>query len=184
MMQNEKQIIRERIITLLRNQEKEKRLSKSLAILGKFFQLQEFNNSLTILFYAAFAGEVDTFEMIKRALNLGKKICLPKIVEDKKDIIPTLVDDLKNGLENGHYGIKQTKNSKILDMKNIDMIVVPGIAFDKNNNRLGRGGGYYDRFLKRAPLDIPTIGLAFDFQIVDNLPLNEYDVSVNRVLTN
>ena len=65
------------------------------------------------------------------------------------------------------------------------MVVVPGVAFDKKNNRLGRGKGYYDRFLKMLPFSTPTIGLAFDFQIVENLPVKEpHDVPVSQVIYN
>ena len=67
----------------------------------------------------------------------------------------------------------------------LDLVVVPGLAFDKRNNRLGRGQGYYDRFLKTLPRGVPTIGLAFDFQIVDTIPQRkEHDVAVDCVLVN
>jgi len=179
----QKQIIRERIITLLRNQEEEKRSAKSLVILNRLLKMQEFQNAVTVLFYYAFLGEVETIEMIKRAQQLGKRIGLPKIIKEKNIMYSTLAEDLNAGLEDGPYGIKQTKESKVLSFKDIDMIIVPGIAFDKNNNRLGRGGGYYDRFLKDIPANIPTVGLAFDFQIVDNLPTDKHDVPVHHVLT-
>ena len=65
------------------------------------------------------------------------------------------------------------------------MVIVPGLAFDKHNNRLGRGAGYYDRFLSTLPTDIPTVGLAFDFQIIDRLPQQkEHDIPVSHVLVN
>ena len=180
----EKQIIRERIITLLRNQEEEKRSAKSLVILNKLFKMQEFQNAETVLFYSAFSGEVETFEMIKRAQKLGKRIGLPKVIQEKNIMCPTLAEDFNAGLEDGPYGIKQTKDSKVLSFTDIDVVIVPGVAYDKKNNRLGRGGGYYDRFLKDSPAKLFTIGLAFDFQIVDNLPTDKHDVPVSHVLTN
>lgn len=145
--------------------------------------MQEFQNAVTVLFYSAFSGEVETFEMIKRAQKLGKRIGLPKVIQEKNIMYPTLAGDLNADLEDGPYGIKQTKESKVLSFKDIDMIIVPGVAFDKKKNRLGRGGGYYDRFLKDRPANIPTVGLAFDFQIVDNLPIDKHDVPVDHVLT-
>ena len=66
----------------------------------------------------------------------------------------------------------------------IDLSIIPGVAFDKKNHRLGRGAGYYDRFLSSLPRKIPSIGLAFDFQIVASFPLQEHDVPVSRVITN
>ena len=184
---NSKKLLRERILTLLRNQKEKERLNKSLAIGDKLFQMQEFQKAGTILFYASFDGEVETFEMMKRAQKLGKKIGLPKIMENERKIFPTSVMSLETDLEVGPYGIKQSKadSAKALENDCLDMVIVPGIAFDKKNNRLGRGGGYYDRFLGTLPSHIPTVGLAFDFQVVDYLSFqDEHDVPVSCVLAN
>jgi len=184
---NSKKLFRERILALLRNQKEEERLNKSLAIGNKLFQMQEFQKAETILFYMSFDGEVETFEMMKTAQKLGKTIGLPRIVENEKKIVPTSVASLEMDLEVGPYGIKQPKtdSSKALENDCLDMVIVPGIAFDKKNNRLGRGGGYYDRFLSTLPSHAATVGLAFDFQIVDSLSAKEeHDVPVSCVLTN
>jgi 5-formyltetrahydrofolate cyclo-ligase len=182
-----KKILRERILTLLRNQEEEERLIKSLAISNKLFQMVEFQKAETILFYASFDGEVETFEMMRQTQKLGKTIGLPSIIEDEKRIIPRAVASLDSDLETGPYGIQQPKTDQdsTLNESRCDMVIVPGVAFDKQNNRLGRGGGYYDRFLGSLPQNIFTVGLAFDFQIVDSLSFKEnHDVPVSCVLTN
>ena len=182
-----KKILRERILTLLRNQKEEERLIKSLAVGNKLFQMVEFQKAETILFYASFDGEVETFEMMREAQKLGKTIGLPGIMKDEKKIIPTYVASLESGLEIGPYGIQQPKTDRAqtLGEDRLDMVIVPGIAFDKQNNRLGRGGGYYDRFLESLPPSAVTVGLAFDFQIVDFLSSQEkYDIPVSCVLTN
>lgn len=187
MYNHSKKLLRERVLTLLRNQKEEERLIKSLAIKDKLFQMQAFQKAETVLFYASFDGEVETFEMMKEAEKLGKIIGLPGISRNNKQILPLAVASLETGLEVGLYGIKQPKvdQAKTLREDRLDMVVVPGVAFDKKNNRLGRGGGYYDRFLETLPAHIPTVGLAFDFQIVDALPSQEeHDVRVSRVLTN
>lgn len=160
---------------------------KSLAIQAKLFRMPAFQKAETILFYASFGGEVETFTMMSETQKLGKIIGLPKIAKNGKTITPFSVTSLKDGLEAGPYGIKQPKTDRgqTIDIHRLDMVIVPGVAFDKKNNRLGRGGGYYDRFLKTLPADVPTVGLAFDFQIVDDLPfLEEHDVSVTHVLSN
>jgi 5-formyltetrahydrofolate cyclo-ligase len=181
--ENSKEEIRERILTLLRNQEEEQRLKKSLRIGDKLFKMQEFHNATTILFYASFDGEVNTLEMIKKAKKLGKTIGLPRINKEKKEIIPTLCEYSVDDLENGPYGIKEPR-AKGARLKEIDVVIVPGVAFDQHKNRLGRGGGYYDRFLKSLPQDTPTIGLAFDFQIVEHLPCDTHDVCVSHLIVN
>ncbi len=182
-----KKEFRERILTLLRSQKEEKRLIKSLAIKGKLFQMQEFQRAKTILFYASFNGEVETFEMMKRAQMLGKTVGLPRTVVENNAIVPMRVESIEEDLTTGCYGIKEPKDvsGKTLNKECLDMVIVPGVAFDRKNNRLGRGGGYYDRFLTQLSSYVPTIGLAFDFQIVEFLSFQrKHDVSVSRVLTN
>jgi len=182
-----KESLRQKTLTLLRNQKEEDRLKKSRVIQTKLFQIREFKSAQIILFFASFDGEVDTFEMMIQAQQLGKRIGLPRIDKTCKAIIPTLVESLDRDLEHGPFAILQPKENKanVLNLESIDLAIVPGIAFDRNNNRLGRGGGYYDRFLSQLSSRIPTIGLAFDFQIVDDLPhLQKHDVSVSQVIYN
>ena len=178
--------LRKRILSLLRSQKEEDRLRKGRIIKEKLFAAEEFQKAKIILFYASFDGEVDTFEMMKHAQNLGKKIALPITLKDKKKIIPALVEDL-DSVDVGAYGIRQPniESSQILKVEDIDLAVVPGVAFDKKHNRLGRGQGYYDRFLKNIPSDVPTIGLAFDFQLIESLPHHSRrDIPVSNVIVN
>ena len=181
-----KQNLRERILTLLRNQKEEERLRKSSIILKKLFKLKAFTSAKLVLFYASFDGEVYTFEMIKKAQQLGKKIGLPKVNPVERSLVPVLVEDIEKDLKSGPYGIQEPKYLKRnqLDLENIDMVIVPGVAFDKSKNRLGRGGGYYDRFLRKLSPSVSTVALAFDFQIVERLPQEHHDVLVSYVLSN
>lgn len=158
-----------------------------MLIKHKLFGMPEFKKAKTILFYAPFDGEVDTFDMMFEAMKLGKKITLPKVFKEIKKLVPFLIGALDKDLEVGMYGIKEPKVDKnsALELEAIDMVVVPGVAFDKQHHRLGRGGGYYDRFLPTLSAHIPTVGLAFDFQVVERLPeLHRHDVPVAHLLTN
>ncbi len=149
--------------------------------------MPEFKRARAILFYASLDGEVETFNMMKQAQRLGKKIALPVIHKKEKKLVPFVVEDLNTEIIRGPYGIKQPdlKNCRLLEAKDIDLVVVPAVAFDKHNNRLGSGAGYYDRFLTTVPSQIPIFGLAFDFQIVDRLPHQQnHDVPVWRVIVN
>ena len=187
MQQVSKRTIRNKILNLLRSQKEEERLRKSKRIQEKLFSTPEFQSANTILFYASFDGEVETFNMMKQAQRLGKKIVLPSIIKDQKKMILSLVRDLEKELIDGPYGIKQPGFASLrpVDLKEIDLAIVPGVAFDKKNNRLGRGAGYYDRFLADLPLGIPTFGLAFDFQITPRLPHQKpHDIPVSRVIVN
>jgi len=183
---NLKNNLRQRILNILRSQKKEDILKKSKIIQEKLFAREEFQKAKVILFYASFDGEVETLEMMKQAQKLGKKIALPMILKEKKKLIPALIEDFDT-LVKGAYGIccPARESSCILDVEEIDLAIVPGVAFDKNNNRLGRGQGYYDRFLSELSDTIPTIGLAFDFQLVEKLPQQQkHDVPVKKVITN
>ena len=186
MLKDSKEAIRKEILTLLRNQKEEERLAKSKVIGAKLFELPEYKRARTILFYASFDGEVETFSMMAQAKKDQKTVCLPVIIKTKKQIIPTIVEDLENGLEIGPYGIKTPKeNSQSLQKEDLDLVVVPGVAFDRCNYRLGRGEGYYDRFLSCLPSKVSIVGLAFDFQIVESLPIhNELDIPVTQYLSN
>jgi 5-formyltetrahydrofolate cyclo-ligase len=124
--------------------------------------------------------------MIEQALALGKRIALPVVNKEEKRIVPVAVSNLQ-GLVQGAYGIPSPSacNATAVPLKEIDLVVVPGVVFDKKNNRLGRGAGYYDRFLQELPLTTPTVGLAFDIQMVDVIPgLEPHDRPVTQVLTN
>ncbi len=178
--------LRERFLESLRNQNQQDRLTKSRLIQRKLFGRPEFQAAQTILFYASFDGEVETFPMMQQATQLKKKIALPLIAKDSKHFIPTLVKDI-DSLSKGPYGIHQPLYARehVLDAGEIDLVIVPGLAFDKRHNRLGRGEGYYDRFLAGLPEDTPSLGLGFDFQLVDLLPhVEAHDITLTDVIVN
>ena len=176
---------REKFLKLLRSQKERDRILKSRVIRKKLFETPEFKRAHTILFYASFDGEVETFEMMRKALKLNKKIALPIVMRQSKKLIPSRINHLE-GLKKGPYGISEpVSNGDVIDSADIDLVVVPGVAFDKTNHRLGRGAGYYDRFLRKLPIGTPTVGIGFDFQLVERLPhLQSHDVPVSFVITN
>lgn len=186
MVHNTKQDVRQQILTLLKQQKEDDRLRKSARIREKLFQDPDFASSKTVLFYASFEGEVDTFDMMRQALADGKQVGLPRVNIQTKEIIPKRITRLEEDLEHGPYNIKQPRNDVAQDIsiQEIDLVVVPAVAFDRKGYRLGRGAGYYDRFLKNFPSEIPRIGLAFDFQILDDLPVENHDLPVTKVITN
>lgn len=185
MKRQTKSTIRSKVLKLLRNQKEEDRLRKSEAVRKKLFSLKEFKGAKTILFYAAFDGEVETFEMIKQAKKLKKIIALPTVIKAHRRLVPRLVRNLRSGLRRGAYGILEPRKDRCqpIDLSKLDLVLVPGIAFDRSNHRLGRGFGYYDRFLRRLPIGTPAVGLAFDFQLFRRLPdVQPHDVQLSRIV--
>ena len=159
--------------------------AKSDIIKGKLFNEEAFKNADVVMFYVSLKDEVNTLTMIDEAIKTGKKVCVPVILREEKRLIAGEIKDRAMDLEKQHFGIYQPKeaHAKEVPLHNIDLVVVPGIAFDKNNVRLGRGHGYYDRFLSGLPESTKTIGLAFDFQVVERLPKDSHDIPVWKTIT-
>ena len=176
-----KRQIRIKIISKLRNQKEEERLKKSKKILGEFFRLDRVKKAKRIMFYINFGFEVKTDSMIFKALKMGKEVSVPACSTKKCKIFPCKMG-LNEKVKKGPYGICEPVAQEIVPVSTLDVVVVPGIAFDEKGNRLGRGKGYYDRFLKRLPQKTYRVGLAFDFQILPSIPLSRHDLGVNKVL--
>jgi len=173
--------LRSKILFNLRKQKENQRLEKSRLIKNKLFRLKVFKKAKRIMFYLAYDGEVETKEMIKEAIKQGKIVAVPVCkVKDKKIIPCKIGPDTK--FKKGPYGIKEPSKMVPLSLKELDLVIVPGVAFDKSGMRLGRGKGYYDYFLQNLSEKTTTIGLAFDFQIVSCLPTLPHDMPVDRVL--
>jgi len=179
-----KENLRKLMLEKLKKQREELRKKRSLSIKDKLFRLKVFKEAKTILFYLALKPEVQTRTMIEEALKLGKKIAVPVCDIKAKEIKPCLLRTLENRhLKKGAYGISEPFLTRPIDPAKIDLCIVPGLAFDLSGNRLGRGLGYYDRFLSRLPESAHKIGLAFKFQVLKHLHFClPYDVRVDKVL--
>jgi 5-formyltetrahydrofolate cyclo-ligase len=175
-----KKIIRSKILARLKTHKEEDRNRKSKIIQKKLLRTLAFHRAKTIMFFNSLSGEVDTQEMIEQAHSLGKKIAVP-ITCGRGLIKPAL---LRRGMSMvcGRYGIREPATRRFISLRNIDLVIVPGVAFDKQGNRLGRGKGYYDAFLHKLPKTAISIGLAFDFQILPLVPTTPSDMRVNKVL--
>ncbi|MCM8795709.1 MAG: 5-formyltetrahydrofolate cyclo-ligase [Candidatus Omnitrophica bacterium] len=176
-----KKKIRSKILLVLKKQKEEDRRQKSRFIKEKLFKTKEFKSAKRIMFYISFDGEVDTEEMIDEARKLGKIVAVP-VCKGRGMIRPCLfLKDTR--LKRGPYGIPEPAIKRFIDSKSLNLVIVPAVAFTREGKRLGRGKGYYDNFLgKLKKYHIPTIGLAFDFQILPYLPTTKQDVSVERVI--
>ncbi|VVC02770.1 5-formyltetrahydrofolate cyclo-ligase family protein [Candidatus Burarchaeum australiense] len=154
---------------------------KSAAIMERLFGLKEFAEAKTILFYAAKKDEVQTRCMVQKALDQGKRVALPITVVEGKNLVLAEIRNLDR-LEAGAFGVPEPMDYVPVDPEDVDLVVVPGVAFDLHGDRLGHGMGYYDKLLKQIP-DAVFVGLAFEFQIVDDIPEEEHDVAVHKVVT-
>jgi len=181
----EKDKIRKEILAKLRSQGARERDLYSEAIKRRLFEDKDFQCAKTIMFYLSKDYEVNTWSMVEEALKLGKRVVVPVTDTQTKGLILSEITDLGNQLQQGPYGIYEPKKEckKIVHTKNIDMVIVPGVAFDKKKNRIGHGGGYFDRFLKNLPKTIPTVGLAFKFQVIERIKTLSWDIPVTKIIT-
>jgi len=175
-----KQDVRSRILLKIKTQKEEDRNRKSCILKNKLFRTLAFKRAKSVMFYIAFGGEVETKEMIEETHNSGKIVAVP-VCKTLRVIRPSIFHH-RLVLKKGLHGVKEPKIKRFMNLKDIDLVVVPGVAFDKKGNRLGRGKGCYDYFLKSLSPQTTTIGLAFDFQILPNIPITPQDTRVNKVL--
>jgi len=177
--------IRHEIKAKIKTQSELEKSRKSGIIKDRLFELEEFKRAKVVMFYVSLKDEVSTLSMIDDAAKTGKKICVPVILKEEKRLIAGEIKDRVKDLERQHFGIFQPMAGHVSEvpLENIDLVVVPGVAFDKNNMRLGRGHGYYDRFLSSLSDHTKTIGLAFDFQVVEHLPKDSHDIPVWKTIS-
>lgn len=174
----QKQTLRKKIKELKSQYSLSELLRKSELIFNLLDQLDEVKKANTILAYWSLDDEVYTHNWIKSNYK-QKKILLPAIFKNNLLIKP--FEGEENMISVPPFGIKEPKSTEITDLSIIDIIIVPGVAFDKIGYRLGRGKGYYDRFLTKTKAI--KIGICFDFQIVEKVPINQFDIKIDIIIT-
>ena len=147
-----------------------------------FLGSQCYLSARRIGFYAAFDNEVDTRFSFERALEDGKIAAFPKVIGRGEMVY--LQERHFEKMRPNKWGIPEPVNcSECVEIRELDLVVVPGVAFDKAGCRTGFGGGYYDRLLSRTGPQTLTVGFAFSFQVLDSLPCAEHDQKVKRIVT-
>lgn len=172
-------------ILIKRNNLKKKFIfDASKKIYRKLIKTEEFRKAKIIMFYVSKDNEVETWQMIKNVISIRKKICVPKIDKINHKLHPIMIKNICLDTKVGCFGIHEPipKANTAVPLEKIDLVITPGIAFDKKGYRLGWGKGYYDRFLEDLN-KIPKIGLAFDFQIIKDMPKDKHDVPMDMVIT-
>ena len=157
----------------------------SAKIEKKLFALSRFKTARTVMFYVTHRSEADTSNMIRRSLSIGKIVAVPKVQPGKNGkMLAVRIRSLEKDLERGIYGVFEPKleRCEVLTRKKIDLVLVPGLAFDVKGFRVGYGKGYYDKWLKSfSPKK--RIGLAFDFQLIKSVPKTKRDARVGLIVT-
>jgi len=152
----------------------------SARVVENFQKLPGFESAGTIALYMAIAGEVKLDALFPKCWKLGKRTCIPVFNTEAKiyemaEITP------ETPCFTGHYGIQEPFSPAVFPMEKVDFVAVPGVAFDRQGNRLGRGGGYYDRLLEG--FNGVSAAVAFDFQIFPEIPVEQHDRPVDGLVT-
>ena len=153
-------------------------------IYNKFISSDYYKKSKVIFIFVSFRSEVNTHKIIIKAIEDGKTICVPRIVSKEQGMKVYRIKGLEE-LETGYYGVLEpSEKCEEISIKDIDLVIMPGAAFDRNGGRLGYGGGFYDRFLSKAQENLKKIALAYEFQILESVPMEGTDIRIDDVITN
>lgn len=141
-------------------------------------RIKKEENCKTVLLYHSLPDEVNTHTLIDQAAQIGYKVLLPTVVGNDLELHEYTGSAALRA--SATYGIQESTGSLFTDYPSIDLAIIPGMAFTKDGRRLGRGKGYYDRLLPM--LNCPLVGLAFPFQMLDYIPCEEHDISMDEVI--
>lgn len=180
-----KKEFRKKVINLRKEKDKDFIKYNSDIITEKLLQLDCVQNAKTIMLYLDFNNEVATDNLINELIKLGKTVASPITLKEERKLIPSQITDLENGIQYGAYNIREPKPecSPAINIKDLDVVIVPAVAYDKNCYRLGYGGGFYDRFLENLRKDAVTVGIAFDLQIFNEVPKEDHDAQLDYIVT-
>lgn len=173
-----KQELRQVIRARKRAMTEEDILRRSEILAEKFARSNAYRAAKTIYGYLPYNQEVRTVPMLRRALEEGKRVAVPKVYGDDMKFI--YLDDLSQ-VAKGYAGIPEPVADGPVAQDGTALVLMPGLAFDRAGHRIGYGGGFYDKFLAREPHH-PTVALCYDFQVMDRLETEEFDIPVDLVI--
>jgi 5-formyltetrahydrofolate cyclo-ligase len=175
--------LRQELTQKRKNLSKNEVLEKSDKIKKRLFETDEFKQASNIVFYVSYDNEVYTHEMIKECITNKKNVVVPMCDKEERCLILSKLDSWDD-LETGSYGILEPRKDKVKEflIDKVDLIIVPGLGFDKSGHRIGHGKGYYDGLLKNSRNAL-HIGLAFESQIIKKIPIEVHDLPVHIIVT-
>lgn len=179
-----KRLLRERMRARLDGMNANERRDASIAACGRIEALPEFAAADAVLLYLPLPGELDCLSLLESAFAASRIVCVPHVDWVGRAMQPVRLRAPDAGdLIIDRHGVRMPRTIEPVAVERLGCVVVPGLAFDERCRRLGRGGGFYDRFLPRLAGAIPAIGLAFECQVVSQLPAAPHDAGVAMVAT-
>jgi 5-formyltetrahydrofolate cyclo-ligase len=156
---------------------------KSRKACQNLVSIPQFQSASTVMMFLSLPHEVDTSEAILNAWQLGKAVAVPKVSWQQRHMIAVKINSLETGISTEASGLQNPTAGAPVAFEEIDLVVTPGLGFDKKGNRLGRGGSYYDRFFANTELKASRCGFGFAEQLVETIPVAEHDEPVDILVT-
>ncbi|MCK4851114.1 MAG: 5-formyltetrahydrofolate cyclo-ligase [Phycisphaerae bacterium] len=145
--------------------------------------LPEFRRAATVMAYIPLPDELDISPALQAAWEQGKVVVMPRIIWEEHELRPIVTHNLEEDLTASRHGLREPAGSEELSLSKIDLAIVPAVGFDRRGHRMGRGGGFYDRFLAQPQLRASTVGITFEKQILKELPILSHDRRVQMIVT-
>jgi 5-formyltetrahydrofolate cyclo-ligase len=161
----------------------EERIEKSRRICGFVLDSEPFHSASAVMLFLSLPHEVDTTALILAAWQRDKTVVVPKVSWEQRHMIPVEITSLETGLQEDRMGLRNPISGTPVPYEDIDLVVTPGLGFDRQGHRLGRGGSYYDRFFLLHNVKAAKWGVGFSEQLCPDVPHEEHDVPMDVVVT-
>lgn len=177
-----KKELRKKVLNIRNQMSEEDVKNNSQEIMNKIINLSIYKQSKAVFIYMSFKNEVITSELIKKMFKDKKKVVIPYTDMVNTLLIPSEIKD-ENDLVLNPFGYYEPREIIKFPVEKIDLVIVPGVVFDNNLNRIGYGKGYYDRILSAVRPDVKKVAIAHDFQVLDSIPKEEHDIKMDMIIT-
>lgn len=178
-----KTALRGRLRQLLSTMSQADRHAKSLAACSLLCQSPEFAAARIVMLYLSMPHELDTSPLALRCWQQGKTVLVPKVSWEQKRMLAVEITSLNDDMTTNSLGVREPVAGKPVPVNLIDLVIVPGLGFTPDGHRIGRGMGFYDRFLAQKEFLGLSCGLAFEEQIVDEMPVLDHDMPLSMLVT-
>lgn len=179
----EKSALRHELKQRLVKMTRDERVAKSKRICEWVTDADVFKQSSVVMLYLSLPHEVDTTPLVLTAWQQGKTLAVPKVSWEQRHMIPVELTSLETGLKKDDRGLRSPSNGAPVPFDEIDLVIAPGLGFDRQGNRLGRGGAYYDNFFRLNKITAKRWALGFGVQLCDSIPHDEDDEPIDAVVT-
>jgi len=156
---------------------------KSASISKALIAHDVFQAAKSIMIYMAMPKEVDTAMLMLAAFEAGKRVTVPKCDWASRTMTPTVIETLNCKVSHSDFGLVEVVSDKVIDISEIDLLIVPGLGFDNKGQRIGRGAGYYDRFMADTSFCAIKCAVGFALQVVEDVPVDDHDMALDMLVT-